>query len=222
MLSPALWAFLLDFARQQTQQDALTAAQRSAYRQTAFILTFAYQTGLRLQELVNARLGDLKRYTHTDAEQWWLQVLGKGNKLREIPISQSLLAAIQEQLDLRKVGTLGTGHPDVPIIGQRRAGKASTPDDTRALSASSVYKRLKRFFEQAAEQLQTRDPIGAEQLKKASTHWLRHTHGSNAVEKGVPLEIVRDNLGHSSIATTSIYIHTDKDRRYQLMTEHMS
>ena len=61
------------------------------------------------------------------------------------------------------------------------------------------------------------NPIHAERLLKASTHWLRHTHGSHAVANGVPLAIVRDNLGHANIATTSIYVHTDRDERYKAM-----
>jgi site-specific recombinase XerD len=54
------------------------------------------------------------------------------------------------------------------------------------------------------------NPVAAERLANASTHWLRHTHGSHAVAGGVPLAIVRDNLGHSNIATTSIYVHSDR------------
>jgi integrase len=46
---------------------------------------------------------------------------------------------------------------------------------------------------------------------------LRHTHGSHAIANGVRLAIVRDNLGHSNIAMTSIYVDTDRDERYKVM-----
>jgi len=49
----------------------------------------------------------------------------------------------------------------------------------------------------------------------ASAHWLRHTHGSLAVDRNIPLTMIRDNLGHSNIATTSSYVHSDNDARHE-------
>jgi integrase/recombinase XerD len=40
-----------------------------------------------------------------------------------------------------------------------------------------------------------------------SPHWLRHEHASHAIERGAPLPLVRDTLGHASISTTGIYAH---------------
>ena len=60
------------------------------------------------------------------------------------------------------------------------------------------------------------------QLRKASTHWFRHTHGSHALNgrpgrKGVPVQVVQNNLGHASIGTTSGYLTTERDARLAAM-----
>jgi len=118
---------------------------------------------------------------------------------------------INAHLRDRKLGPVGYVSEDTPILGKLRG------EGREALSASGLYQKLKRFFEDAASEVADKDPLAAEKLKRASTHWLRHTHGSHAVANGVPLAIVRDNLGHSNIATTSIYVHTDRDERYKAM-----
>jgi hypothetical protein len=46
-----------------------------------------------------------------------------------------------------------------------------------------------------------------------SPHWMRHTHATYALEHGVALVAVRDNLRHASISTTSTYLHSDDSRR---------
>jgi site-specific recombinase XerD len=53
--------------------------------------------------------------------------------------------------------------------------------------------------------LEFRNPVVAEKLRRASPHWMRHTHATHALANGADLTAVRDNLRHASIATTSIY-----------------
>jgi site-specific recombinase XerD len=55
----------------------------------------------------------------------------------------------------------------------------------------------------------------ADLLEKASAHWLRHSAGSHMADQKIDLRTVRDNLGHASLTTTSIYLHVDDDRRHQ-------
>ncbi|MEK6294889.1 MAG: tyrosine-type recombinase/integrase, partial [Paraburkholderia tropica] len=52
-------------------------------------------------------------------------------------------------------------------------------------------------------------------LESASAHWLRHSAGSHMADGDVDLRMVRDNLGHASISTTSLYLHSDDDRRHR-------
>ncbi|OXH93937.1 integrase, partial [Burkholderia multivorans] len=54
----------------------------------------------------------------------------------------------------------------------------------------------------------------ADQLASASAHWVRHTAGSHMTDRQVDLRFVRDNLGHASLATTSVYLHAEDDARH--------
>jgi len=55
----------------------------------------------------------------------------------------------------------------------------------------------------------------ADELERASAHWLRHTAGSHQADGGVDLRSIRDNLGHVSLNTTSLYLHEEDDRRHR-------
>ena len=55
--------------------------------------------------------------------------------------------------------------------------------------------------------------VAARHIEQASTHWMRHTAGSHLSEKA-DLKVVRDNLGHANISTTSIYLHSEEDARH--------
>lgn len=83
--------------------------------------------------------------------------------------------------------------------------------DEGALESSALYQGLKRLFERAAQRAHlAHPPLDAEKLRKASTHWLRHTFANQALEKGVSLTVLRDMLGHADLATTSIYLQSEQ------------
>lgn len=52
-------------------------------------------------------------------------------------------------------------------------------------------------------------------LEQAAAHWLRHTAGSHMADGNVELRLVRDNLGHTWLTTTSLYLHSDDDQRHR-------
>ncbi|WP_157649465.1 tyrosine-type recombinase/integrase, partial [Burkholderia ubonensis] len=72
---------------------------------------------------------------------------------------------------------------------------------------------LRRFFVLSADAIQEERPATAEKLRRASPHWMRHTHASHALARGAALIMVRDNLRHASISTTSTYLHSDEVQR---------
>ena len=93
-----------------------------------------------------------------------------------------------------------------------RAGQAIDP--RQGIAATTFYDQIKRFFEDRARVLQGQgDAKGAERFTKASTHWIRHSHASRAIAGGMPIEIAQQNLGHASLATTTVYVTTKKRRR---------
>jgi integrase len=78
---------------------------------------------------------------------------------------------------------------------------------------STLYGQLKGFFTECAKQLDQNDEAGAKRSRAASTHWLRHTHASHWIARGTPVEIAQQNLGHASLATTTVYVTTEQKRR---------
>ena len=96
--------------------------------------------------------------------------------------------------------------PSTSLIG-------SLGEDGGGISSWRLWRVLKRFFATAAEVVEEGSPALAEKLRQATPHWTRHTHATHLLEGGAELTTVRDNLRHASLATTSMYLHTDDARR---------
>ena len=76
-----------------------------------------------------------------------------------------------------------------------------------------------KFVGEAADSI---EGPGADRLRLATTHWLRHSHASHALQgragrPPVPIQIVQNNLGHASVGTTSGYLTTEREARMQAM-----
>jgi site-specific recombinase XerD len=87
------------------------------------------------------------------------------------------------------------------------------------LTPARIYEVLVTAFERCAAHIATHDRRAAERIAAASTHWLRHTYGSHAAAKGVPQDVLQANLGHESLATTSIYVRAEKGRRHRAVQD---
>ena len=141
------------------------------------IVELLYGSGLRLSELTGLVVGDL------DLTAGFVRVLGKGRKVRQVPLGRQSIGAIEAYFACR-----GGLTPDAPAF-VARAG--------RAISPRTVQQRLKRI---AIAQL------GSDALHP---HMLRHSFASHLLESSGDLRAVQELLGHSDIATTQIYTHLD-------------
>jgi site-specific recombinase XerD len=174
-----------------------------AAQRLRFILDFGHATGLRASELVGVTLGGIETDAHGDH---WLNVIGKGAKSGKVVLPPLARAAMERYLTQRGLPvTPSKWIPSTPIVGSLR--------DEPGITTARLWRVMKRFFETAAEVVQVRSPSTAQKLRRATPHWLRHTHASQALDGGADLTAVRDNLRHSSISTTSTYLHTDDQRR---------
>ncbi|WP_454805404.1 phage integrase family protein [Paraburkholderia fungorum] len=181
---------------------APVAAQR-----LRFVLDFGYATGLRASELVGATLGDIE----TDARgDHWIKVIGKGRKVARVALPPLARTALDRHLVERRLPvTPSRWRPDTPLI-------ASLAEDGAArITSVRLWNVLRRFFAGAADLVDADSPAVAQKLRQASPHWMRHTHATHALAHGAELTIVRDNLRHASISTTSIYLHGDDVKRAQ-------
>ena len=137
------------------------------------LLTFAYATGIRRNELLNITLKDI------DRNRGVIKIAGKGNKQREVPLSSNLLNLLEEYYRRYR--------PSVFLFEGYASGEA--------YSAGSVAKIVKRAT------------LKANIKKNISPHVLRHSYTTHMLEKGVNLKRLQLLLGHSSMKTTSIYLH---------------
>jgi site-specific recombinase XerD len=104
----------------------------------------------------------------------------------------------------------------VDDAAKRRPGQGAFAAE-EGVAAATLAAELKRFFRGVARETKREDPKAAARFERASAHWLRHTHGSHAVAANVPIEVVQNNLGHASLSTTTIYVTSEKRRRYREM-----
>ncbi|MFW6098821.1 MAG: tyrosine-type recombinase/integrase, partial [bacterium] len=167
-----------------------------------FILEFVEAVGLRPQELLSARLKDFS----LEPEGWVIQVHGKGAKNRVAAVPSQAFAALQAYLHERGIGAIETAPGDYPLL-------ASVTDATQPVGYQALYEHVKGWFKKAVAgsalpEHERRKLVGA------STHWLRHTFGTRAVARNVPLDVVQQQLGHASIKTTmDIYGRAPIQRR---------
>ena len=185
----------------------LPAAQR-----LRFFLDFAYATGLRSSEIVGATLGQIE----TDAQgDHWLKVVGKGSQAGKVALPPLARVALDHYLMQRGVPTTpAQWKPSTPLIADLQAA-----DCHSRITSSRLWDVTKRFFVTTADVIEAQSPKTAEKLRRASPHWMRHTHASHALARGADLTTVRDNLRHASVTTTSVYLHTDEAKRARQMRD---
>lgn len=189
-----------------------TERQRKHYFRTRWLFSLLYLGGLRISEVCESTMGAFFARRGVDGEErWWLEITGKGDKTRLIPATSELileLARYRRELGFSLQPVPGEQTPLLLPIGKSQ----------KPLTRAALHLILKEVFERAAQDLRQRCPeLGAraEQLGKASAHWLRHTAGTNMADKHIDLRYVRDNLGHESLRTTSQYVHSDDDPRHK-------
>lgn len=143
------------------------------------ILRLLYSAGLRVSELCALTWRDVQ----PNKQAGQVTVFGKGQKTRSIPVSQ---ATYQELL----------------AAGGRRVTKLNEPvfiSEGRVRGQALSRVQIHRIVKAAGQ----RAGIPPE----VSSHWLRHSHASHSIERGASLPLVRDTLGHASLATTNKYAH---------------
>lgn len=143
------------------------------------ILELAYASGLRLGELCILRLEQL------NLDSGFVNVVGKGEKERVVPVGSKALAALHRYL--------AAGRPR--LVAPRSPGTVFLTRRGTAFARVTMWNRVKRRVRLA----------GIE--RSVTPHMLRHSFATHLLEHGADLRVIQDLLGHAQISTTEIYTH---------------
>ena len=151
---------------------------------TQAILELAYASGLRLSELKNLRLEQL----HLEAG--FINVIGKGNKERVVPVGQIAVAALQKYLS--------AGRPK--LVSPKSPATVFLTSHHKPFASVTLWKRIKDRVRRA----------GVE--RNITPHMLRHSFATHLLEHGADLRVIQELLGHATISTTEVYTHVTGNR----------
>ncbi len=188
-----------------------TPRQREHYLRLRWLITLCYVCGLRISEVsCNTMGGFFRRRDQDGRDRWWLEIRGKGDKLRIVPATSELMTELGHYRQ-------ALGHPQLPAPGESTPLLLPIGGKNRAMTRGGIHTIVKDVFRSTSKRLRARGSefvSRAELIEQASTHWLRHTAGSHMANNNVDLRHVRDNLGHGSISTTNIYLHSSDLARH--------
>jgi integrase/recombinase XerD len=148
------------------------------------ILELAYASGLRLAELKNLRLEQL----HLDAG--FINVIGKGNKERVVPVGRKAAEALNRFID--------SGRPQ--LVTPRSPANVFLTKRGTPFASVTLWLRIKKRVRRAGVS------------RNVTPHMLRHSFATHLLEHGADLRVIQELLGHANISTTEIYTHVTGNR----------
>lgn len=202
-LSPLQWDVVIETAAMMAADNPLV------HERTLFIMAALYGMYLRISELVvTDRWAPEMGHFQRDIEgNWWFTTVGKGNKEREISVSDAMLNALRRYRLSRGLTPLPAPGEPMPLIHKTRG--------TGGISSTRQIRSIVQLCFDTAEQRLRAEELSeeADRLAAATVHWLRHTGISEDV-KHRPREHVRDDAGHGSSAITDRYIDVERTERH--------
>jgi integrase/recombinase XerD len=148
------------------------------------VLELAYASGLRLSELRNLRLEQL----HLEAG--FINVIGKGNKERVVPVGRKAVAALNRFIEIGRPKLVTAKSPANVFLTRR-----GTP-----FAAVTLWLHIKQRVGRAGV------------ARNITPHMLRHSFATHLLEHGADLRVIQELLGHANIGTTEIYTHVAGNR----------
>ncbi|MGB0154274.1 MAG: site-specific tyrosine recombinase/integron integrase [Verrucomicrobiales bacterium] len=183
--SPKVEKYLPETLNEPSVKKLLEASRedsRPLARRDTAILELLYSSGLRVSELVNARLENV--YLEDGA----IRVTGKGNKTRVVPVGSAALEALNCYLEGER-----------PSLVSRQSGSEIFLSKWgKKLTTTRIWQIVKQRAKLA----------GIEQ--NVYPHLLRHSFATHLLGNGADLRVIQELLGHADISTTQIYTHVDQ------------
>jgi len=179
-------------------------AKKVQYTLVVRLLTIS---GMRVGELANATQGNLR----DKGNGWWLTIIGKGNKERDIPIPANFIAdALIPWREFHVLPPLPSMEEETPLLPPRiyRPRK-------KAMTTRMALNIVKEVAQMAIQQLPPEAHYAATMLERASNHWFRHTYATKLIDNGVPTQTILKTLGQKSEEILRVYDHKSKEARHK-------
>jgi len=154
------------------------------------IMVLLYDTGVRVQELVDVKVSDLQLH----AKNPFITVIGKGSKTRSVPLMDKTVAHLKEYL--RRFDVFSYDRNGTPLFYSMRS------EVPHKLSTDAVAAMLKNYAKSARQAC-------SEIPQRVHPHLFRHTRAMDLYRAGMPLSYIAEFLGHASVSTTEIYASAD-------------
>ena len=177
----------INYLSEQTLRDIFARPDLNTQkgRRDLAIMSILYDTGARVSELISLKVRDVRL-----DEFPIVQLCGKGNKTRQVPLMQKTAAMLQNYLVENKLNTPQT--LDSPLFFNSKKERFSRPGITYI---------LKKYSDDS----------------KISPHVMRHTKAMHLLQAGVNIVYIRDILGHVDLKTTEVYARADTEMKRQAM-----
>ncbi len=144
-----------------------------------------YSSGARAQEICDLTVKDV---THDERGNAILTLVGKGEKARRVKITSSATQLLDKYIASRKIS----------IELNRHVFPSQRNDHLSVAAVEEIYEKYTKRAKAEHPELFCHGPY--------TPHVMRHTTATHLIESGVPLAIVKNILGHTSIQTTQIYL----------------
>jgi len=168
-----------------------------------YMILLLFYSGMRIAEAANHTMG---HFIQRDGD-WFLSIIGKGKKPRDIPAPDALLTALasfRNAIDLPSPEpTFKEQTPLIPSMNLKHT-----------LQVRRIDEIIKWAFSLGAAAIESKSPHKASKLKQASAHWLRHSYVTYLLDNGASLKDAQENAGHSNVSTTMLYRHVSQTNRH--------
>jgi integrase/recombinase XerD len=159
-------------------------------RRDAVLLSVLYDTGARVQELIDLSVGDVRLDTPAQ-----LRLLGKGRKMRAVPLMDNTVQLLRDHLQENHFDR--PEQFDKPLFRNARRQR---------LSRSGIRYILQKYLVRARSKHPSLN-------RTVSPHTLRHAKGMHLLQSGISLDMIRDFLGHVDVKTTQIYARANLEMK---------
>jgi site-specific recombinase XerD len=160
-----------------SEVEVMTMVALTTNERDKALIQFIYYTAARVGEVAQLRWRDIRASRDGQGQ---VTLFGKGEKSRTVLIPKKVYKAL---LALRSASDT----KDTAVFKSRKGGQPLKDRHIRLLVAAAALK--------------------AGIQGKVSPHWLRHSHASHSLDRGAPVQLVQQTLGHTSLHTTSRYAH---------------